>query len=416
MNLRYNIDDCPPAGSTVLYALQWLLIAVPVVITSAFIAPEGETVAYTQKMFGVMGAGMLVQVLWGHRMPLIMGPAAALLTGIMCAKAQGASPESIYTAVMTGGLLLVLAGFFRVTELLKRLFTPRIVMSILLLIAFTISKPVVGLIFSDSEHYLLAFAFAVVGTIAMAFANERLRGVWKSMVVSVAMIAGSLAWYGFTGFPDGITADEKPATLFLPGLEFDGGVMLAFFFCYIALFINEVGSVQSLGAMVGAKDMERRNRRGMTFTGLINIVAGGLGTIGGVDFSLSPGVVASTSCASRIPLIPVAAVMILCAFCPPVAGLLLTIPATVMGCVLMFLMATQLAAGFEMAGSTRSVTSFRHGMIVGLPVMLDVILTFAPGEAMQQIPPLVRPVAGNGFVAGIVLVLVLEHLVLRDRK
>ncbi|MCH5329492.1 MAG: purine/pyrimidine permease [Alistipes sp.] len=416
MNLKYGTDERPPKGATLLYALQWLLIAIPVVITSSFIAPEGQAVAYTQKMFGVMGATMLVQMLWGHRLPLIAGPAAALLTGILAATLHGYADETVYTSVMAGGVLIALLGAFGVTGRLMFLFTPRITVSILLLISFTIAKPIVGLIFSDPEHYLTAFAFAVVGVIAMAFANERLRGVWKTAVVSVAMIAGSLLWYAFTGFPEHIAADSVRSTVLLPRMEFDGGVLLAFLFCYIALFINEVGSVQSLGAMVGADRMERRNRAGMTVTGIMNIVAGSLGTIGPVDYSLSPGVVASTSCASRYPLILTAAVMTATAFCAPAVGFLMTIPSAVMGCVLLFLMATQLAAGFEVAHRTQSITEFRHGMIIGLPVMLDVILTFAPSEAMASIPSLIRPIAGNGFVAGVIFVLLLEHLLLRDRK
>lgn len=416
MKLKYGVDERPPKGATLLYALQWLLIAIPVVITSSFIAPAGETVAYTQKMFGIMGAGMLVQVLWGHRLPLIVGPAAALLTGIIAATLHGYSNEAIYTAVLAGGALITLLGLFGITEKLMFLFTPRITVSILLLIAFTIAKPIVGLIFSDSQHLLLSFAFATAGVLAMAFANERLKGVWKTVVVSVAMIAGSLLWYALTGFPEHITTDTVQSTFFVQHLEFDWGVLLAFLFCYIALFINEVGSMQSLGAMVGAKSMDKRNRRGMTITGVINMVSGGMGCIGGVDYSLSPGVVASTSCASRYTLVPATLVMIVIAFCPPAVGLLMTIPATVMGCVLLFLMATQLAAGFELANATKSVSTFRHGMIIGLPVMLDVILTFAPNEAMAQIPSLIRPLAGNGFVAGVVLVLLLEHLLLRERK
>ena len=416
MRLKYGVDDRPPKGATLLYALQWLLIAIPVVITSTFIAPEGQTVAYTQKMFGIMGAGMLIQVLWGHRLPLIVGPAAALLTGIIAATLHGYSNEAIYTSVLVGGVLIALLGVSGITKRLMFLFTPRITISVLLLISFTIAKPIVGLVFSDAEHHLTAFVFATVGVLAMAFANERLKGVWKSMVVSVALIAGSLVWYAITGFPEHITRDTVHSGLFIGRFEFDWGVLLAFLFCYVALFINEVGSVQSLGAMVGAKNMDRRNRLGMTITGVMNIISGGMGTIGGVDYSLSPGVVASTSCASRYTLVPATVVMIIIAFCPSVVGVLMTIPATVMGCVLLFLMATQLSAGFELANTTKSITTFRHGMIIGLPVMLDVVLTFAPNEAMAQIPSLIRPVAGNGFVAGIVLVLLLEHILLRERK
>ena len=416
MKFKYGIDDRPKAGAMMLYGLQWLLIAIPVVLTSTFIAPVGQTVAYAQKLFGIMGVCMLVQTLWGHRLPLIAGPAAALLTGIIAATAQGYGEGAIYTAVFAGGAVITLLGACGVTERLVPLFTPRIIIVVLMLIAFTIARPIINLIFADSEHTVTAFCFAVAGTLLMAFANERLRGVWKTAVVSVAMIAGSLMWYAITEFPDSIAADTQPAQLFNTGMEFDWGLMLSFLFCYAALFINEAGSVQSLGAMTEARGMARRNRLGMTITGIMNMVAGGMGAIGPVDYSLSPGVVASTSCASRFPIIPAAALMVVIAFCPQAVGVLMTIPPTVMGCVLLFLMATQLAAGLEMVRSTHSVSEFRHGMIIGLPLMLDVVLTFAPAEFMMQIPSWIRPIAGNGFVAGIIHVLLLEHLLLRERK
>lgn len=416
MNLRYGIDDRPRAGAMALYALQWLLIAIPVVLTSTFIAPEGQTVAYAQKLFGIMGVTMLVQVLFGHRMPLIAGPAAALLTGILAATAQGCSDSSIYTAVFIGGALIAAAGISGITGRLLPLFTPRIVVVVLLLISFTIARPIINLIFADKEHIPAAFCFAVLGTLVMAFANERLKGVWKTVVVSAAMIVGSLVWFAVAGFPDSTATDTVPSPLFNFPAEFDLGVTISFIFCYAALFINEAGSVQSLGAMVGAENMNRRNRRAMTITGVMNMVAGSLGAIGPVDYSLSPGVVASTSCASRRPMIPAAVLLVATAFWPQAVSVLMTIPPTVMGCVLLFLMATQLAAGFEMANASRCISTFRHGMIIGLPLMLDVILSFVPGNVMEQIPSLIRPIAGNGFVAGVILVLLLEHVLLRDEK
>ena len=416
MNLKYGLDERPRVGEMLLYSLQWLLIAIPVVLTSTFIAPPGETVAYAQKLFGITGAAMLIQVFFGHRMPLIPGPAAALLTGILAATAQGCSSSSIYTAIFIGGAIIALAGISGITRKLLPLFTPRIVVVVLMLISFTIAHPIIKLIFSDPDHYPEAFCFALFGTLLMAFANERLKGVWKTVSVSAAMIVGSLLWFAITGFPEQTATDTHPARVFNFPAEFDLGVTVSFLFCYAALFINEAGSVQSLGAMVGAGNMERRNRRAMTVTGIMNMVSGGIGTIGPVDYSLSPGIVASTSCASRWPIVPAAVILTAVAFWPQGVSVLMTIPSTVMGCVLLFLMATQIAAGFEMANATKSVSTFRHGMIIGLPLMLDVILSFAPNKVMEHIPSLIRPIAGNGFVAGVIIVLLLEHVLLRERK
>ena len=110
MELKYSLNDRPKLSHMLLYGIQWLLISIPVVLTSTFIAPEGETIAYTQKLFGLMGAVMVVQALFGHRLPLVAGPATALMMGILSATAQGCSQSAIYTALMIGGIFIALVA------------------------------------------------------------------------------------------------------------------------------------------------------------------------------------------------------------------------------------------------------------------------------------------------------------------
>ncbi|MBE6193397.1 MAG: xanthine permease [Rikenellaceae bacterium] len=352
----------------------------------------------------------------GHRLPLVAGPAAVLLMGVLAAQGQGSGSEAIYPSMAIGGAIIALLAAFGLMRKVQRIFTPRIVVAIVVLISFTMAKPIVGMIFSDTEHQLLAMTFAVVTVVAMAVANNLLKGVWKSMVVIVAMILGSIFYYCITGFPKNFVTDSVAPQLFVGGVELDAGVVIAFIFCYIALFINQVGSVQSLGEFTGADGMERRQSRGMVVQGVMNVVGGVLGVVGPVDYSLSPGVVASTSCASRFTVIPAAAAMIVLAFIPDAVSVLLTIPQPVMGVVLLYLMATQVAAGLHLMQSSSAVVSFKDGLVLGIPIMFTVILSFAPADALSTIPSLLRPIVGNGFVMGIIIILLLEHLFLKDKK
>ncbi len=415
MELKYKVDDKPAAGAMILYSLQWLMIAIPVVITSTFIAPEGETVFYTQKLFAAMGFLMLIQALWGHRLPLISGPAAVLLMGVISARAQGYGTDAIYSSMMAGGILLFLFSFSGLLEKIRKYFTPRIVVAILILIAFTTAKPIVSLVFSDTGHQGLAIIFSMTGIFIMAVANNILKGIWKSSVVIMAMILGSLIYYLFIGFPDTLMADTQPHR-YLIHMEPDSGLSVAFFFCYVALLINELGSIQSLGEMVGAERMPRRNKVGTIFTSGMNILTGAAGILGPVDYSLSPGVVASSGCASRYTIIPAAAVMIVIAFCPDMTSLLLTIPQPVMGTMLFYLMATQISAGLNVMTGSKAVVSFKDGMVLGIPIMINILMTFAPQDAIDTLPSLLRPIVANGFVMGIIAVLLLEHIFLKKER
>ena len=204
MDFKYSLNERPRAVVMVMYALQWLLIAVPVALTSAFIARMqydtlAEQTLYTQKLFGVMGLTMIVQSLWGHRLPLVAGPAAVLLVGVMAA--LDASPEVIYTSMAVGGSLVALLAAMGWIKKLQPLFTPRISIVMMALIAFTIVPVFLRLIFADANHYMLSFVMAVVLSIAMAVANNRLRGVWKSAVVLIALIVGSAVYCSVAGLP-----------------------------------------------------------------------------------------------------------------------------------------------------------------------------------------------------------------------
>lgn len=419
MNFKYALNDRPRALAIVMYALQWLLIAVPVVLTSAFIARMqydtlAEQTLYTQKLFAVMGLTMIVQSLWGHRLPLVAGPAAVLLVGVMAA--LEASPEVIYTSIAIGGALVALLAATGWIKRLQPLFTARISIVMMALIAFTIVPVFLRLIFADADHYMFSFVLAVVLSIAMAVANQRLRGMWKSAVVLIALVVGTAIYFAVAGLPslEGATAAGAGPLFLTP--KFDVGVIVAFLFCYIALLINELGSIQSLSAYVGADNVPQRSTRGVALTGVMNVVAGAMGVLGPVDYTLSPGVIAATGCASRYPLVLTGVGLVLCALFPQLVAVLSAIPSPVMGVVLLYLMAAQLAATFQMSGAAEAAKEFSGALTIGLPIMLAIVIAFMPTEVSAVIPSVLRPIVGNGFVMGVVVVLVLEHVIFRKRR
>lgn len=64
----------------------------------------------------------------------------------------------------------------------------------------------------------------------------------------------------------------------------------------------------------------------------------------------------------------------------------------------------------------KAVDGFDGGIVVGFSLMVALLLSFAPDEALNSIPALIRPIVGNGFVMGVITVLILEHLIFRAGK
>jgi uracil permease len=161
--------------------------------------------------------------------------------------------------------------------------------------------------------------------------------------------------------------------------------------------------------------MGERTNRGVTVTGIGNALAGLTGVIGPVNFSLSPGVIAATGCASRFALVPAGLALALMAASPIAIGYLASIPGPVIGVVLAYVMAAQIAAGLMVGQESSAVKTFDEGLIVGVPLILGTVVAFLPDIVASGFPATLRPLITNGFVIGIVAVLVLEHLVYRKR-
>ena len=419
--MRYGLEDKPNAGSMLLYGLQWWAVCLPCVIIMGVIVARlhygalEDQVFYLQKLFGLTGAVMAAQLLTGHRLPLVVGPATILLAGMIASMSSGL--EVLYTSIIVGSTLLALAAATGLISRLRLFFTPRIVSVILVLIAFTISPAILNLIFGDGSNPAFNLIFCFGLTTAMITANQFLPGIWKSLTVFLGLTCGSLLYFALSSFPDLSIGLEDPALgFFINALHFDPGTTLAFIFCMLALTINELGSIESIGHMLKADQMDRRSRRGVTVLGLGNMLAGAMGVIGPVSFSLSAGIIAATGCAARLPLLPAAAGLILCALFPKAVLICSLLPGSVMGALMFYLMAAQLSSGLFMLVSEKGVTDFGSGLTVGFPLMTGILISFAPAAAFQDFPALIRPIIANGFVMGTIMVIFLEHLIIKPQR
>ena len=421
--MKYELNDKPGILPMLMYGLQWWIVSLPCVVIMGIIMSQlhytdvAEQTFYLQKLFGIMGIAMIVQVLWGHRLPLIIGPASVLLIGILSTVSSGI--PAVYTGIMVGGLVLTVLAYSGLLGKLQFVFTPRIVTVILILIAFTLTPVILKLVLGDAVHALFNLFFTLVMVLALVIGNKLLRGIWKSTTVLWGIVGGVLVYYGVFGFPTLVSTGAgiipEQATVFNFPLNFEAGTILAFLFCYIALIVNELGSIQAVAHMLQADQMGQRTTRGVGIVGVTNVLSGLFGVIGPVDYSMSPGVISATGCASRYTLLPAGAGLILCAFFPSVVGMLVTIPGVVMGAILLYLMATQLAAGLQMLVREKAITDFDSGVVVGLPLMVALLLSFAPEGVLNLIPSLFKPIVGNGFVMGVITVLIMEHLIFKKK-
>lgn len=425
LRLKYGLDDLPPFAELILLGLQWFAIIVPIVIIVGKIVAglhfthAVDRIIYIQKIFFVAGVSLLVQLLWGHRLPLLIGPATILLVGIVAGRSS--SFGAIYTAIAIGGLalfLLTAAGLF---NHIRKLFTAPVVATILILVAFTLTPMILDLIVPSvtPELALSNLCFSLAFVLLLFWVGSRVGGFWKSTLIMWALIAGTVVYTLFIpgSFHVESTAGTGLISDFFHNMNFkpvfEPGVLIAFMVCFLALSINDLGSIYSLGGMLKPDQMSERLRRGLSLTGVLNFISGLLGVIGPVNFSLSPGVIASTRSASRYSLIPAGVLLVVASFMPPAIAFMGAIPTVVVGSILLYIMCSQLGAGLIMALGSGEGLSFERGLVMGLPLMLSIIISFLPESVTTSFPVIIRPILGNGFVVGVLAVLIMEHLVFK---
>jgi xanthine/uracil permease len=429
MQFEYDLEQKVPALKSFLYGLQWAALTISAIIIlgkvvgALHFADSLSQVIYLQKILFICAVTLFFQIILGHRLPLIPGPSAVLIVGIIAS--QGFGLAHIYSSVMIGGLFITLLAVSGLFKQMQKFFTTNVVAVVLLLIAFGIT-PSIQKLMIDSQSNINSFynlSFSLIFIILMFLSYRWLSGFWKATLIIWAMIAGSLFYYLIfpIGQADDLFSEAPLFRHFFQQMNFqlsiEPGVLISFIFCSIALSINDLGSIRAVDEIIKAGDVERRIARGISLTGLANMASGFFGVIGPVNYSISPGMIVSMRCASRFPLLPAAAVIFVFAFSPAAAGFIGSVPTVVIGAILAYVMTSQVAAGLILAisGTGEKSFTFESGLVIGLSVLLGTIIAFLPPAMTSAIPPFLRPILGNGFVVGLISSLILEHIVFRKR-
>lgn len=428
MEFQYGLDEKPPFLKTLLFGFQWaaLLIATVIilgkVVGDIHSADQYAQILYLRKLFFISSITLACQVFFGHRLPLLPGPSAVLLIGIMACNSFDF--PVIYSSIVIGGAVVALVSMSGLLRYINRLFTNNVISIVLILIAFTLAPEILNLMIDKKSgidpSYNLGFALTTV--FIMFLLHGFLKGVLKSIIVIWAIIFGSIAYY--LVFPINITAATGNSSWISSAfvnmnfkLSFHPGVIISFLFCYFALLINDLGSIESVNEILELRERQGRVKRGITITGFANMAAGFFGVIGPVNFSISPGIILSTGCASRFTMIPAAVILFILSFLPAVTEVIGDVPSVVIGAVLAYVMASQIAAGLIVAFKDTGKEGYRmeNGMVIGFSIFLGTIVAFLPTGIVENIPLYLRPVLTNGFVAGVISAVFLEQILIKNR-
>jgi xanthine/uracil permease len=424
---QFTLNETPPFFKSVVYGLQWVMIAIPGVVvfsticsTALGLDPAAQ-VSFSQRLLIATGLITLLQSLKGHCYPVLEGPSSALLLSFVVLAPAGLS--AIEGGLIVGGLLLIAVSLFKWFKWLSPFFGQNIVGVILMLVSSTlvpfVSPLLIGINPAHPHGDLSIFGSSLLTILLVSFLSHWLKGFLQTTSMLLGILFGLILFLAQGKVSLNLVQASGwlalPSPLWGVWPTFSPASVLVFIFTYLAVMINSVGSIQGISEIVGKEGLENRIHRGIGITGAGGMVAGVLGVAGLVSLSISPGVVLVSRVASRYVLAMSGGILIVCAFIPKLWALLNAIPPSVTASVLFVALSTQLMAGMNAITAGKGKIERREYFTVGLPLLLGTSVSILPKPFFQLFPSFIASLVSNGLVVGILFALLFEHVIFKKK-
>lgn len=428
-DIRYEPHENPPLPLAVGAGLQAAAVIVaPVVLTVVIVAKiaeqsesyiswavfaaliiSGLTTSLQAMRVGRIGAGHV----------LIMGTSGAFIAVCVAALVRG-GPSTMASLIIASSLFQFLMASW--LSLLRRVFTPVVSGTVIMLIAATVvpvlfdSLTVVPVDASSTAAPVVALATLVtVGGLIL-----RAPPAWRlwSPVIGIAVGCAVSAPFGLYDVQPvldapwvGIPISAWPGLDLIPNQDF-WALLPAF------VVVTLVGAIETLGDGIAIQRVSRRNPRATDFRvvqgalnadGMGNLLSGIAGTLPNTTYSTSISLAEVTGIASRRVGAIIGSVFVGVAFFPKVAASLISIPAPVAAAYILVLLGLLFVQGMKII--VQDGLDHRKAVVAGVSFWMGVgfqnqwIFPGLLGEGFLGV------LFGNGMTAGAIVAIAMMSFI-----
>ena len=415
--VRYEPNERPPPALAAGLGLQLAVLCIAgVALTPAIVvrAAGGAESYLSWAVFGAVLVSGITSVLQAVRIGrigagyvLVMGTSGAFIAICVGAIAQG-GPAMLATLVVISSLFQFLLAWR--LSLLRRILTPTVAGTVIMLIPVTVMPIVFGMLTQVPEDTpaLAAPLSALVTALAICGISLKAEGVLRLWAPVIGIVAGcgvagyfglydvgSIAAASWGGLPEGGW----------PGFDLDfgpvfWGLLPAF------VFVTLVGAIETVGDGIAIQRVSWRKPRAVDFRavqgavsadGVGNLFSGLMGTVPNTTYSNSISVTALTGVGARSVGIALGVSFVVVAFIPKALAVVLAIPGPVAAAYITVLLGLLFVVGMRIV--IHDGIDYRKGLIAGV--------SFWIGAGFQSgvvFPEHVSGIAGglleNGMTAG----------------
>ena len=387
----YEPNERPP--NTITFALGFqaaMLCIAGIVITPVIVvrAAGGGDPYLSWAVFAALLVSGLTTVMQAVRVGrigagyiLLMGTSGAFIAVCVTALAEGG-------AAMLATLVIISSLFqFALStrlSLLRRIITPTVAGTVIMLIAVTVMPIVFDMLADVPEGTPLAAAPTC--TIATLFVIVvlalRVSGMWRLWVPIIGIVVGCVvaSFFGLYDIQRVIDAPwiGFPAGGGWPGFDLSfGPVFWSLLPAFI--FVTLVGAIETIGDSIAIQKVSWRTSRApdfravqgaVTADGVGNLLSGIAGTVPNTTYSSSVSITELTGVAARGVGVCIGIVFVVASFIPKVSALLLAIPNPVVGAYVTVLLALLFVVGMRII--VQDGVDYRKAMIAGVAFWIGV--------------------------------------------
>ena len=338
---------------------------------------------------------LLFHLITKGMVPVFLGSSFAFIAPILEATKLYGLPGTLSGIIAVGVIYGLVSAIVKARGLsfIQKIFPPIVVGPVIMIIGLSLASVAVDMAKSD---WVIAVVTLLTAILVVVFT----KGMLKLIPIFTAIFVGyiiALIW-GKVDF----TAIQEAAWFSLPAFttpKFNWGAILYMAPVAIAPIIEHVGDMYAIGGVCDKNFVEKPGlHRTLLGDGIATSLAGFFGGVPNTTYSEVTGAISLTKVTNPLILRISAATAILFSFVGKINGLLKTIPAAILGGIMLLLFG--LIATIGIKSLVESKTDFSE---IRNQVIVSVILTVGIGGAVIQWGNFSLAGIGLGAVVGVIL-------------
>lgn len=260
--------------------------------------------------------------------------------------------------------------------------------------------------------FLLVF---LITTVIIVVINLKAKGFLQSIATLIGVVCGWVLAYVLGISPDfissgsGILAVPQPFAWGTPTV--DPSVIITCLIGEFVLISNFATSINGMSELLDVPNTPKMIRRSTVLFGATAALCGIFPVTGFVPFASAPSTTKLTRVAARGPFILGGVFMMILGVIAPVCTFFAAIPPAVGYSAMMIVFALMLAQGIREFSKVQFTN--REGFIVGISFMVGAGIMFLSSDAFMVLPQMLRYIASNGLIMGLIIAILMEHIILR---